>query len=52
MNSEGLQTLLQAVARGEVAPDLALDKIEEIGYTAVGEFAKIDQQRRERTGFP
>ncbi|WP_159790821.1 nickel pincer cofactor biosynthesis protein LarB [Sodalinema gerasimenkoae] len=52
MDSEALQTLLQAVARGEVPPDFALDKIQEIGYEPVGEFAKIDQQRRERTGFP
>ncbi|OAB57791.1 1-(5-phosphoribosyl)-5-amino-4-imidazole-carboxylate carboxylase [Phormidium willei BDU 130791] len=52
MDSAQLETLLGLVATGEMAPQVALDKIEKICYEPVGEFAKIDHQRRLRTGFP
>lgn len=50
--SESLQDLLTAVAAGELAPDRALLKIQSLGYEAIDEFAKIDCDRQQRTGFP
>jgi pyridinium-3,5-biscarboxylic acid mononucleotide synthase len=50
--SDSLQTLLAAVATGEITPDLALSKIKSLEYESIGEFAKIDRSRQFRTGFP
>ncbi len=50
--SDSLQSLLAAVAAGEIAPDLALAKIESQEYESIDEFAKIDRSRQRRTGFP
>jgi pyridinium-3,5-biscarboxylic acid mononucleotide synthase len=50
--SQSLQSLLTAVAAGEITPDLALSKIQSLGYESIGEFAKIDATRQQRTGFP
>lgn len=49
---QALQALLQAVACGEVSPDLALEKIKYLAYEPVGDFARIDHHRTLRTGFP
>lgn len=50
--SESLQNLLNAVAAGEITPDRALSKIQSSGYEAISDFAKIDLDRQNRTGFP
>ncbi|MEL6551859.1 MAG: nickel pincer cofactor biosynthesis protein LarB [Cyanobacteria bacterium J06621_11] len=48
-----LEDLLGAVAQGQVSPAIAAKKIEALRkYESVGNFAKIDQTRAERTGFP
>ncbi|MCL1473656.1 nickel pincer cofactor biosynthesis protein LarB [Argonema antarcticum] len=49
---EILRNLLQAVAAGEVSPDVALDKLKHFDFEPVGDFARIDHHRRLRTGFP
>jgi NCAIR mutase (PurE)-related protein len=49
---EALQLLLEAVARGELAPETALDKLKHLSFEPVEEFAKIDHHRHLRTGFP
>jgi pyridinium-3,5-biscarboxylic acid mononucleotide synthase len=50
--SELLKSLLTAVATGEITPDLALAKIQSLGYESIEDFAKIDSTRQQRTGFP
>ena len=61
-----IRELLQAVATGHLSPEIAFNKLDTLrqpsrqpndhaesqGYEAVGDFAKIDHQRTERTGFP
>lgn len=49
---EPLQSLLEAVAAGEVSPTLALNQLKNLAYESVGDFAKIDHHRHLRTGFP
>jgi pyridinium-3,5-biscarboxylic acid mononucleotide synthase len=45
-----IEELLQAVAAGNVSPASALEHLQ--GYRAIGDFAKIDEERADRTGFP
>lgn len=42
--------LLRQVAQGSLAPEAALAQIQ--GYSALGDFAKVDDDRQARTGFP
>jgi pyridinium-3,5-biscarboxylic acid mononucleotide synthase len=49
---EHLQTLLNAVARGQTSPEQALEKLKYFTYEPVGDFARIDHHRSLRTGFP
>lgn len=49
---EALQSLLEAVAAGNLSPSSALDKLKHFAYEPVGDFAKIDNHRALRTGFP
>ncbi|NWF60470.1 MAG: nickel pincer cofactor biosynthesis protein LarB [Fischerella sp.] len=51
-NDKTLRSLLESVANGDVSPDLALDELKHLAYEPVGEFAKIDNHRALRTGFP
>jgi pyridinium-3,5-biscarboxylic acid mononucleotide synthase len=51
-NEEALRSLLIAVANGNVSPDVAVDKLKDLAYEPVGDFAKIDHNRGLRTGFP
>lgn len=51
-NNKSLQALLEAVANGNMTPDIALEKLKHLTYEPVGEFAKIDHHRALRTGFP
>ena len=52
MNSEELKALLENIATGKVAPELAYEKIKHLDFEEVGDFAKIDHHRSVRTGFP
>jgi NCAIR mutase (PurE)-related protein len=49
---EVIEKLLYAVSRGEISPDLALNQLKHLGFEPVGDFAKIDNHRQLRTGFP
>jgi hypothetical protein len=51
-SAESLRQLLHAVAAGSVPAEAALAQLKAVGYTEVGEFAKIDHEREARTGFP
>jgi NCAIR mutase (PurE)-related protein len=46
------RSLLTAVARGEINPETALDKLKHLAFEPVEDFAKIDHHRQLRTGFP
>ena len=53
MNSvEGLRSLLDAVSKGKLSPDLALESLKNLSFEKVGDFAHIDHHRALRTGFP
>ncbi|MDB9313178.1 nickel pincer cofactor biosynthesis protein LarB [Spirulina sp. CS-785/01] len=49
---ETLQMILEAVAAGYISPTQAQEKLKAIAYEPVEHFAKIDQHRQARTGFP
>ena len=49
---EALQKLLQAIARQEISPETALEKLKHLPFETLDEFAKIDHHRHLRTGFP
>ncbi len=49
---EELKNLLEAVARGDIDPSIALEKLKYISYEPIQDFAKIDHHRQLRTGFP
>jgi len=49
---EAIRSLLNAVAQGQVSPDVALDKLKYLSYEPVDDFANIDHHRAIRTGFP
>ena len=50
--SVDLRDLLESYARGEVALDEVLRQIRLVSYRSVGEMAKIDHHRADRTGIP
>lgn len=47
-----LRSLLESVANGNITPDVALDNLKNFAYEPVAEFAKVDNHRALRTGFP
>jgi pyridinium-3,5-biscarboxylic acid mononucleotide synthase len=49
---EALKKLLQAIADGDLSPETALDKLKDLPFESLNEFAKIDHHRQLRTGFP
>lgn len=49
---DDLRSLLQSVAKGSISPDLALDRLKHFDFEPVDNFARIDNHRRLRTGFP
>jgi pyridinium-3,5-biscarboxylic acid mononucleotide synthase len=51
-NDQNLRFLLEEVADGKVSTDVAFNKLKDLAYEPVGEFAKIDHHRELRTGFP
>ena len=50
--TEPLKKLLQAIADGDISPETALDKLKDLPFETLDEFAKIDRHRQLRTGFP
>lgn len=50
--SENLSNLLQSVAIGEISPQAALAQLQYLNFETVSDFAKIDDHRAVRTGFP
>ncbi len=50
--SNNLKYLLEAVATGQLSPEIALDKLKHLAFEPVDDFAKIDHHRQLRTGFP
>ena len=50
--SEALRHLLDAVARGQVGPDAAFDKLKHFDFEPIADYVKIDHHRALRTGFP
>ncbi|MDC0832764.1 nickel pincer cofactor biosynthesis protein LarB [Geitlerinema sp. CS-897] len=52
MDADTLKILLDAVAMGQLDPKTALEKLKHFAYEPVGDFAKIDNHRSLRTGFP
>lgn len=51
-HSETLRHLIEAVAQGTVTPKDALNQLNYLNYEPIEEFAKVDHQRSQRTGFP
>lgn len=47
-----LKQLLHAVAAGELTPEIAFDKLKNLDFETVEDFARIDHHRAIRTGFP
>ena len=47
-----LRFLLESIASGQVSPDVGLEKLKNLNYESIEEFAKIDNHRALRTGFP
>ncbi|QIZ71749.1 nickel pincer cofactor biosynthesis protein LarB [Oxynema aestuarii] len=52
MKPEALQSLLEAVASGNLPPEKALEELKHLAFEPVGGFAHIDHHRNLRTGFP
>jgi pyridinium-3,5-biscarboxylic acid mononucleotide synthase len=51
MSPETLEQLLEQVAQGKLSIASAKEKLQPLSYESL-EFAKLDYQRKERTGFP
>ena len=49
---EALRNLLQAIAIGKISPDTALERLKDLPFESLDQFAKIDRHRQLRTGFP
>jgi len=49
---ETLSDLLAEVASGRLAPDAAAERLRRFGYTAVGDYARLDVSRAARKGVP
>ncbi len=47
-----LEKLLQAIANGNISPQEGVDKLQNLSFETVEDFAKIDHHRQLRTGFP
>ncbi len=49
---DALKTLLEAVAQGAIAPEVALDKLKYFDLEPIAGIANLDHHRNLRTGFP
>lgn len=53
MNSaDAVRQILEALAQGRLSVEAAHRQLQHLSYEPVGEFARIDHQRQQRTGFP
>jgi pyridinium-3,5-biscarboxylic acid mononucleotide synthase len=52
MDAEELRQLFEAVRRGSIAPEAAVQRMRTAPLEQVGEFASVDLHRRLRCGFP
>ncbi|NBD16971.1 MAG: nickel pincer cofactor biosynthesis protein LarB [Cyanobacteria bacterium] len=52
MDSQALNALLNAVANGEISPETAQEKLKNLTFEPIADFAKVDHHRALRTGFP
>jgi len=52
MESQALNALLNAVANGEISPETAQEKLKNLAFETIADFAKVDHHRALRTGFP
>jgi hypothetical protein len=52
MDSQALNALLNAVANGEISPETAQEKLKNLAFEPIADFAKVDHHRALRTGFP
>ncbi len=52
MESQALNALLNAVANGEISPETAQEKLKNLAFEPIADFAKVDHHRALRTGFP
>jgi NCAIR mutase (PurE)-related protein len=50
--SDTLKLFLQAIAQGEISPDVALEKLKYLNFEPIEDFAHVDHHRVLRTGFP
>lgn len=50
--TEDLRSLLEAVASGTLSAASAQAQLQDLGFDTIGDFAKLDRQRQQRTGFP
>src|SRR5258707_2513026 len=51
MDPKSLRDLLEAVQKGQVSPDQAVEQLRNLPYEDLG-FAKVDHHRALRRGFP
>lgn len=51
-DEEGLKNILDAVAEGNLSVEAAQQKVQNLAFESVDDFAKIDHHRTLRTGFP
>jgi hypothetical protein len=52
LDADACRALLQAVAAGQLQPEVALEQLRRLDTETVGDFARIDHHRALRTGFP
>lgn len=51
-STNSLKQLLASVSQGYISVDEALNQLQGFSYQSIDDFARIDQYRAERTGFP
>ncbi|MFN4195095.1 MAG: nickel pincer cofactor biosynthesis protein LarB [Thermosynechococcus sp.] len=49
---DSLRQILTAIAQGQLSVETAYRQLQHLAYEPVGDFARIDHQRQQRTGFP
>lgn len=52
MDKDKLRNFLESVKNDEISVDDALNKLKELPFTEIGEYAKIDNHRALRNGYP
>lgn len=52
MYKDDLRSFLEKVRNDEISIDMAVEKLKELPYTEIGNYAKIDNHRALRNGYP